>query len=762
MNAVNGNYINYNNLAYNIEYSSQEVSNDDETIYSSVSYEDSEESTETLQDKFESVQDEQGIIGKLWNGFKNLTGLGLSSNDVEDSIEQYENGEITYEEALETIESYETKQDGIVDTAANVISGAVVAGAAIATGGVSLAAGAAIGGAVKAGIKTVDRATNEIEGDELDAKEIAKDFVTGAVDGAVTIATAGIGQGSAVNSVKEAVVDGVISGVKSGAISGAASGAASYTMEAATEEDVDFTVDGFVSATVQNAAAGAVMGGVMGGITGGISYAKGSATAGIISDKNNWQGDVQDIDTFVDAETGIRYTWDEAINGYVETVDDIVEEAAGTPALAAADDVVENTAETAKVEELKTNAEQIYSNTKNHIDEAKSQIKETFGSSESVKDGGEITARPKSEDSIISKLERKLNKNKLQSTDFSSCESAIGDAYGTRVQMKSLSTEEAQDIINDCLYGYDNISYNDYVNYLHEDYANLTSAQKETLDEINGTITDLLKEAQSQDVVDKLVSAIKDPDCPYSITELNNYGDELTSYFTDNQIQQIADAYAEVNPDQKLNIVTKIDTNSEKLTITANYDADGNLLSYSDSTGAVYTKNADGNFIASNGSVYNEDGIITEMTTDSAVYTNNGAKKDSGYTSSQMNVVHEFNDNTTGLGELQIRGTEVNAFADAEHIPYDIRTGKITAENTKYSDVFEIFHTLSDDSYNQYNKYLSDTYKALRLNELGIETELPTMDGMTFTASAEYGGGDMTAAVQSIDRENLIKISKRH
>ncbi len=336
MTAINGNYINYQDWL-NTDGTSQTSSNDDLTVFSVGG---GEESVEALEDTFESVSDEQGIIGKLWNGFKNLTGLGLGSNDVKDSIEQYENGEITYEEALETIESYETKQDGAVEIAANAISGVITGVVAIGTLGTGLAGGAVIGGAVKTAVKTLDRATNEVDGDAIDAKEMAKDFVTGAVDGAVSVATAGMFEATgAVSSLKEAVIDGVKTGVKSGTITGAVTGAADYTVEAIAEEDVDFTLQGLASTTLQNAVAGGVMGGVIGGVTGGISYTKGSTTASIISDKNNWQGDVQDIDSFVDAETGIRYTWDEAINGYVETVDDIVEEAA--------DKVIEEAADTA-------------------------------------------------------------------------------------------------------------------------------------------------------------------------------------------------------------------------------------------------------------------------------------------------------------------------------------------------------------------------------------------------------------------------------
>ena len=141
---------------------------------------------ESLNEAFNEVQDEQGLIGKLWNGFKNLTGLGLSSDDVQEKIEQYEQGEITYEEALETIESFSDKQEGAVNIIANTATGIATAGIAVATGGAgALLMGAAIGGATKAGIKTLDRATNNVEGDALDAKEIIKDTVTGAVDGMV-------------------------------------------------------------------------------------------------------------------------------------------------------------------------------------------------------------------------------------------------------------------------------------------------------------------------------------------------------------------------------------------------------------------------------------------------------------------------------------------------------------------------------------------------------------------------------------------------
>lgn len=264
------------NRSFNVQTTSANPLNNnsifvsDETTVNTVSAD-----AEVLKQQFDAVQDKQGILGKLWNGFKNLTGLGLCSNDVEAKIEQFQNGEITYEEALETIESYDVKQDGAVNIIANTATGIATAGIAVATGGAgALLMGATIGGATKAGLKTLDRATNDIQGDALDVKEIIKDGVTGAVDGAVSAATAGMFKGAvAGQTVKEAVKQGAIQGAKAGGISGAATGATDYTINTIADGE-EFTVEGLLGTTAQNAVTGAVFGGLLGGITGGIQQSK--------------------------------------------------------------------------------------------------------------------------------------------------------------------------------------------------------------------------------------------------------------------------------------------------------------------------------------------------------------------------------------------------------------------------------------------------------------------------------------------------------
>ena len=229
-----------------------------------------------LETQFETVQKEQGILGKAWDGIKNFFHIGLSSNDVKETIEQYKNGEISYEDVQSTIESFDKKQEGAVNIIANAATGLTTAGIAVATGGIgALAVGAAIGGATKAGLKTLDRATNNIEGDALDAKQIAKDGLTGAIDGAISTVTAGMIKAPvAGQTVSQAVKTGIIQGAKAGALSGAITGAGDYTAEAIFEEDVDFTIEGLMGSTAQNAVAGGVMGGIMGGITSGFAQNK--------------------------------------------------------------------------------------------------------------------------------------------------------------------------------------------------------------------------------------------------------------------------------------------------------------------------------------------------------------------------------------------------------------------------------------------------------------------------------------------------------
>ncbi len=669
-----------------------------------------EEKIEALENKLSEAKNNQGVFGSLWNGIKNVTGLGSNTNKCEQAIEDYKNGEISYEEADSIISNFSTKQEGSVNLAANILTGVVsvaVVGSAVLTGGLSLgviAAAAGAGAATKAGLKFVDRATNKVKGDAVDGKQILKDSLSGAVDGAVSVATMGIGTSAvtaktvAEQTLKETIKQGAISGAKAGAISGAVTGASDYTIEAAVEEDVEFNVGDLAKNTALNAAGGALAGGVLGGISSGVQYNKIKTTSA----------------TPTTAEKSLEVKADEIPNSdAVQTtpVKDI-DSQTGNDTLTTIDTAAKTSTEAKLPSEIETElskqADDLNKLFKSNIDEAKLQIKNEFDDLDSVQT---ITGRAKGTDSIFEKLAKKFNKGKLSSTSTADCIDAIGDAYGTRIQIKSLSTEDAKEIIEDCLYGYD-ISYDQFIKYMNGDNSTLDEAGIATLNEIKGTIIDILKEKQTQEVVDQLVDAIGNG--RLTITELNNYGDEISSYFTNFQLQEIADAYY-IQTGERLKLVT-----------------------YDDFTNGSGTK------------------VDLNSTSEYTVKLDtNGAIKESGYASSQMNTKQKLSDGTIGNGELQIRGTQLNEFADAEHIPYDIRTGKITASNTKYSDVYSIIKGMEPETYSKYNSFLTDIYQYLRLKELGIQTNMP--DITTYFDSNELS----QEAMKLLDMQGLINISQR-
>ena len=153
--------------------------------------------TKTLKEEFETIKNQQGTIGNLWDGFKNLTGIGDSSDKVEKALDKFEKGEITKDEAQKVLEEYSKGQEMCVDVAADVISGIAAIGAfalAVPTGGTSLAAGLAISTAVGAGLKTgIKCADAKLNGREYNLKNAAYDSVTGGVNGVLAPVTNGLG-----------------------------------------------------------------------------------------------------------------------------------------------------------------------------------------------------------------------------------------------------------------------------------------------------------------------------------------------------------------------------------------------------------------------------------------------------------------------------------------------------------------------------------------------------------------------------------------
>lgn len=157
----------------------------------------SDSKTESLKEDLEKLRDDQGVIGKLWDGFKNLTGIGAGSNKAEAAAEQYENGEISYEEAQEKLENYKKGQETVVDITGDIVSGIIAVGAfalAVPTGGASLVAGLGIAAAAGAGTKIAVKAGDAIiAGRDYTGKDLLYDTATGATNGLFAPVTNGIG-----------------------------------------------------------------------------------------------------------------------------------------------------------------------------------------------------------------------------------------------------------------------------------------------------------------------------------------------------------------------------------------------------------------------------------------------------------------------------------------------------------------------------------------------------------------------------------------
>ncbi len=122
--------------------------------------------------------------------------------------------------------------------------------------------------------------------------------------------------------------------------------------------------------------------------------------------------------------------------------------------------------------------------------------------------------------------------------------------------------------------------------------------------------------------------------------------------------------------------------------------------------------------------------------------------RESGYTALQIN----FKLANGQVFEWQFRGDKVNVFAEAEHVPYDLRTGKdIISAHPEVKPLYEPIqkllskNSMTDAQFTKYNEYLTDYYKHLRKLELGFESTEPKL--------SDYGNLDKRLSGKNL--ENL-------
>lgn len=259
-----------------------------------------------LESEFRESNEQKGWISGLWDNFKNLTGIGAGSdktrkqiNTMRQAIADFRNGkadinktyktitesDLTYEElqkfaegevkskASTSLEKYTEGQKMCVDTVGDILSGiasvgAVALGSVVGicaapfTAGASLGLiaagvglGAAVGTAVKVGVKASDCIGNK---KKYGLKDLGYDTVTGAINGAMGPVTNALGGAAGTAAMKAMGMEALETTVKSTALAGAKEvieeGAESVVKQGgkqiikrAIASSVDMAVDGSLS-----------------------------------------------------------------------------------------------------------------------------------------------------------------------------------------------------------------------------------------------------------------------------------------------------------------------------------------------------------------------------------------------------------------------------------------------------------------------------------------------------------------------------------
>lgn len=150
-------------------------------------------SKEELQEKFEQIQAEQGIVGKTIDKIKNkfpaLSKIGFTGSDeIKEIMAKVESGEISIEEADEALEKYKENQEKTTDLVLNAGTLAIVTAVGLLAGPLGWGALATIGIATATGavarvaLGATEAATNEVKGDYT-MEDVGNDAIKGGIIG---------------------------------------------------------------------------------------------------------------------------------------------------------------------------------------------------------------------------------------------------------------------------------------------------------------------------------------------------------------------------------------------------------------------------------------------------------------------------------------------------------------------------------------------------------------------------------------------------
>lgn len=772
----------------------------DSAEFSSVS---SKSETSTLRDEFNSVKEEQGLIGKAWDGIKNFFNMKTGSDNIEDTITKYENGEISEQEAKSALENYKNGQKMCVDVAADITSGIIAVGAAAlapVTGGASLLVAAGAGAVSKTAIKASDAF---LAGREYELKDLGYDLITGSVNGAIAPLSNALG-GAAGTGVAKAcglnVVNGAAKTTGKGMIANLlARQGASYVAKEGTKLSA-----GVIGAKVLSYGADMAVDGALSGAADGFSRALGEGRIDDIKDET-LNGALGGLIAAPVIGGSMRLAFKGASS-------------LGSKMFHSAGETLSDTASNGTARKITSSFDT--------DDLARQTIKETsaFGENpvifESVQDA--LDYMKKSENPKIKEILKSYNDRieKGKKVPLQRLQDALNlvenPAYDERLKLfsSSLAQQYADDVsmrktqreLLDILGVSDDMVYNPEkkIYTLESEYGKISARSKgkdsvapKIRNKVLGLKEDFpLDEAAASSMIgDAHGMRIVAADSVLSEEKLSgiiraNVSDDseyelFMRYITKGEgkieksmlpklrsiEKQVYDKAREVQSGKFTeNLAKALEEDKIRITELHNYAGRDGIAYFSDiqtdrlksAYETWYNKMfeiAQKSPETSNYKIIEKDGLTCLQDCKGYVFepkmliesvsNSKDAIKGTGYTAAQMNIITK-----DGVQEeLQYRGTGTDKLAELEHVPYDIKKNKDSVQRPEYDFLRSIFGKYkNDDDFDKlYNQYLSDTYKTTRRAELGFFGTVPDI--------SDYLGDKLTPdELDAISFEGLRKL----
>ncbi len=738
---------------------------------------------ETLESRINNVtkdlskaEDSNGFIGKTWSGFKNLTGIGDSSDKVreqqeleqklltqfnnneqtraktfkdltgvdytQENIEKFIKGEIKLKSET-ALQGYNEGQEMAVDVGADIVSGIASVGiyaAAVAatpfTGGASIAVGigaaTASGAAIKAGLKGADAAS---AGREYSLKDAGHDAVTGAFSGALAPVTGGMG-----GAVGKTVATKLgIQAVKQVGKEVAEEAAVQTAKEAGKELALD-TAKQLAKQTGKEIAAETTQ-----------------QTAKEAAAETAKQLGKESFTTMMQNPTGYQYIGGNVLKrGTAMSAEMATDGAVG----GAVDNAFRTAYDGGTLEEVANSAVEgfvggaIMSPLIGGGMKAAGKVGHELGSKlhNQAPEADISTAKyidPNEQINHINKPDEGIPAPKVQETKpaMPLPQHIIEQPDGTKIL-----TPEGEKIVR--------AKATELHNAAVDKEAEIVTAMQEAGFGIDKeTMTHRPKSEQS--IYDKVSSSMTDKKYPATFEkavkgvydavgtrtrlddfDYKDYPDIVEVYKTDPEKAYIMAAERQSQQFAKKLENLIIQQSQGKSNISA-----AKISNYMGKDGIPYLSKEQIehiNFVAA------QHGVELNIKDPSPKI------RPSGYTAYQMN----FKTKDGFTFEWQLRGSQVNDFAECEHVPYDIRQGKDVTGGRKelkalYQPIEDIIHNLSDDQFNRYNQYLTDHYKHLRKIELGFDSTAPKLE-----AYGDFGALDKRLSAENLEalHDNAAKL----